>query len=68
MPRTSRAAVGGYCYHVLNRGNGRAAVFHKDEDFQAFLKTCDDAHLPILPKFPRDLAMSLFALPFCPLQ
>lgn len=23
MPRTARASVGGMCYHVLNRGNGR---------------------------------------------
>lgn len=37
MPRTARAALGGWCHHVLNRGNGRAEVFHKDEDFQAFL-------------------------------
>src|SRR5208282_421356 len=37
MPRTSRAPVGGYCYHVLNRGNARAEVFHKERDFQAFL-------------------------------
>lgn len=25
------------CYHVLNRGNGRAKVFHKDGDYAAFL-------------------------------
>ncbi len=25
------------CYHVLNRGNGRDEVFHKDGDFAAFL-------------------------------
>jgi putative transposase len=37
MPRTARAAVGGLCYHVLNRGNGRAEVFHKPEDFDAFV-------------------------------
>ncbi|HEV3260786.1 MAG TPA: transposase [Gemmataceae bacterium] len=38
MPRTPRASQGGYCYHVLNRGNGRGTVFHKDGDFAAFLK------------------------------
>ena len=32
MARTARASVGGVCYHVLNRGNGRAEVFHKKED------------------------------------
>src|SRR5437762_176909 len=37
MPRTARASVGGMCYHVLNRGNGQAEVFHKDGDFAAFL-------------------------------
>src|SRR5580765_8376791 len=36
MPRTSRAAVGGYCYHVLNRGNRRAEVFHDADNYAAF--------------------------------
>jgi putative transposase len=26
------------CYHVLNRGNARAEVFHKRDDYVAFLK------------------------------
>lgn len=25
-------------YHVLNRGNGRAEVFHKEDDYAAFLE------------------------------
>ena len=45
MPRTSRAPAGGYCYHVLNRGNARAKVFHKDQDFQAFLDMIAEASL-----------------------
>src|SRR5947207_8038780 len=36
MPRTARAARGGYCYHVLNRGNGRRTVFHDDDDYAFF--------------------------------
>ena len=36
MPRTLRAAIGGICYHVINRGNGRARVFHDDADYDAF--------------------------------
>ncbi|HEX5471316.1 MAG TPA: transposase [Lacipirellulaceae bacterium] len=44
MPRTARASVGGICYHVLNRGNARADVFHKDADFIAFLKLIADAN------------------------
>jgi putative transposase len=38
MPRNSRAARGGYRYHVLNRGNSRRTVFRKDGDYAAFLK------------------------------
>jgi putative transposase len=38
MPRTARASQAGFCYHVLNRGNGRRTVFHKDGDYAAFLK------------------------------
>jgi REP-associated tyrosine transposase len=36
MPRTARASVGGICYHVLNRGNGRRQVFRKEGDYAAF--------------------------------
>lgn len=43
MPRTARASVGQYCYHVINRGNGRAPVFHADGDFQAFIALLGDA-------------------------
>ncbi len=48
MARTLRVALGGYCYHVLNRGNGRRTVFHKDADFHAFVKLLRDAddHVP----------------------
>jgi putative transposase len=27
----------GFVYHVINRGNGRATIFHKAQDYQAFL-------------------------------
>jgi putative transposase len=30
---------------VLNRGNARAEVFHKDQDFQAFLDMIAEASL-----------------------
>ena len=52
MPRTARAAAGGYCYHVLNRGNRRAEVFHKDEDYAAFAalirQTCAQVPMRVL--------------------
>ena len=43
MPRPRRHAPGGYCYHVLNRGNARQQVFHKDADYAAFLRLLDEA-------------------------
>lgn len=36
MPRTARASLGDICYHVMNRGNGRATVYHDEADYQAF--------------------------------
>ncbi|MCH8315393.1 MAG: transposase [Planctomycetes bacterium] len=44
MPRIARATAGGLCYHVLNRGNGRARVFHKDKDYQAFIDLIAEAN------------------------
>ena len=43
MPRIPRGQMAGYAYHVINRGNGRAQVFHKDEDYGAFLKLIESA-------------------------
>ena len=43
MPRTARASQAGYCYHVLNRGNGQRTVFRKDGDFKAFVKLLKEA-------------------------
>ncbi len=47
MPRTARASVGGYCYHVLNRGNGWATVFHKPGDYEAFLDMMAEASVRV---------------------
>ena len=35
--------MGGICYHVLNRGNAREKVFHKKEDYAAFLDLVEEA-------------------------
>ena len=43
MPRTARAIEGGGIYHVLNRGNGRLLIFHKDQDYEAFLNLLAEA-------------------------
>ena len=45
MPRTARASAVSPCYHVLNRGNNRASVFHKDGDFNAFVDLLAEAKL-----------------------
>ncbi len=36
MPRRLRVSTGGYAYHVLNRAAGRARIFRKRRDFEAF--------------------------------
>ncbi len=36
MPRPPRADEAGGLYHALNRGNGRATLFRKDDDYLAF--------------------------------
>jgi putative transposase len=43
MPRTARASVGDYCYHVINRGNARAEVFHAEGDYLAFVTLLKEA-------------------------
>ena len=36
MPRSARISAGGYIYHVINRGNGKARVFHDEGDYASF--------------------------------
>ena len=38
MGRSKRVAAGGIVYHVLNRANRRARMFHKPADYDAFLR------------------------------
>jgi len=37
MPRRPRGELRGEIHHILNRGNNRATVFHKEADFRAFI-------------------------------
>src|SRR5881394_2305767 len=37
MPRTARSIIAGHCYHVINRANLRARIFHDDADYAVFL-------------------------------
>lgn len=43
MPRAARTLRDNEVYHVLNRGNGRAEVFHRPADFAAFVKLIAEA-------------------------
>jgi REP-associated tyrosine transposase len=43
MPRPKRFVPGGFCYHVLSRGNARQRVFHKAGDYEAFIGLFDEA-------------------------
>ncbi len=49
MPRIARCLVDGFVYHVLNRGNGRQVVFHKEDDYAAFVNLMKEAkdHYPV---------------------
>jgi len=43
MPRRARSIVAGGCYHVINRGNNRATVFHDAAEYAAFIGLLSDA-------------------------
>lgn len=43
MPRIERGVVEGCIYHVLNRGNGKQVVFHKDRDYWSFVDLLREA-------------------------
>lgn len=61
MPRIPRGQVAGHAYHVLNRGNGGATVFHKDGGYTAFLHLLASAK----SKFPvKVLGFCLMPNPF----
>jgi len=51
MPRTARTIEAGLVYHVLNRGNGRLRLFHKESDYDAFERLLGEG----LERYPVDL-------------
>ena len=38
MPRLARQLADESCYHVLTRGNNRAAIFHEPADYQRYVQ------------------------------
>lgn len=51
MPRQKRADEAGVVYHALNRGNLRGEIFHKPDDYFAFIRVLADG----LEKYPLEL-------------
>jgi putative transposase len=49
VPRVARSSFGGFCYHVLSRGNAQATVYHDGYDYQEFVtqigRACE--HVPM---------------------
>jgi putative transposase len=43
MPRVKRGLSDGLIYHVLNRGNGKKEIFHKEKDFWVFIELIKEA-------------------------
>ena len=43
MPRVARGLADGLIYHIINRGNGRQQVFHKEQDYRAFLERMEES-------------------------
>ena len=43
MPRQARVSVADVVYHVINRANGRAEIFHTDKDYQQFESLLQEA-------------------------
>jgi putative transposase len=51
VPRQKRADEADAIYHALNRGNARQAIFHKPEDYDAFLRVLGEG----LARYPVEL-------------
>lgn len=43
MPRLARGLAGGEIYHIINRGNKKAKVFHNDADYEKFIDLVQEA-------------------------
>jgi REP-associated tyrosine transposase len=52
MPRLARSSLGGICYHVVDRGNARATVYHDEQDYASFLRlirrACEEVPMRVL--------------------
>jgi len=53
MPRPPRQIFAGQCYHILNRANRKAEVFHEAADYAAFVQ--------LIAKAQEQISLPLFA-------
>jgi putative transposase len=44
MPRPLRQIAKDHCYHVINRGNNQARIFHEHADYAQFVALMKEAH------------------------
>jgi putative transposase len=47
MPRTRRHTFAGTVYHVLNRGNDRARIFHSHKEYRGFLDLMEETTVKV---------------------
>jgi putative transposase len=47
VPRTRRHIFAGTVYHVLNRGNDRARIFHNDGHYRGFLELMEETAVKV---------------------
>lgn len=45
MPRIARGLYDGFVYHILNRGNSKQEVFHKDDDLSRWMQWLMTSHV-----------------------
>ena len=45
MPRTARSVKAGWCYHVMNRANNKARIFHLPAEYLSFLGLMVEAQM-----------------------
>jgi hypothetical protein len=49
MPRAKRGLSDGLIYHVLNRGNRKEEIFHKEQDFWPLTELIKEAKSSLFP-------------------
>jgi putative transposase len=68
VPRAARSSIGGLCYHVVDRGNARATVYHDATDYTDFVRlialACEQVPMRVLAYCLMPNHVHLVAWPF----